>query len=411
MDENKTIVLKISNSSDKELRTLEINLQTREITVKGEKEFKKISEIELKKYLHLFSELNNGSNKSDVLLYIAENFQDNYKEFMKEEDYQYRMDKSTDRAYKNAIIKEFYGDKAEFQYVSQKDASLPKVEVLKGITAWQYNKENDSYQPLTAGEEYRHGKCLKIEDISYENGIYTVKYIYLLATGIDEDADRLEELPQYETTIKLKRDEENLYAKYQIVSLENGTEIKDKVSTNVEENDNTESNNSQTKENNDYKDLQNNSNIIENNTNVTSNNTNTSNTTVNTSTETEDDKTLDVTKWKQIWPEYIGMKFKVPNNFGIERNENIGPNMQFALVSGIFKAREHGGTTEKSDVPVKINFYNEFYEAGFNPDEIIEYSLDRTIKSMDNKGWSDWGQLKEAVSLNNRTCYKGICKN
>ena len=114
---------------------------------------------------------------------------------------------------------------------------MPKVEVLKGITAWQYNKENDSYQPLTAGEEYRHGKCLKIEDISYENGIYTVKYIYLLATGIDEDADRLEELPQYETTIKLKRDEENLYAKYQIVSLENGTEIKDKVSTNVEEND------------------------------------------------------------------------------------------------------------------------------------------------------------------------------
>ena len=52
------------------------------------------------------------------------------------------------------------------------------------------------------------------------------------------------------------------------------------------------------------------------------------------------------------------MKFKVPNNFEIERNENVGPNMQFALVSGIFKAREHGGTTEKSDVPVKINLYN-----------------------------------------------------
>ena len=518
VDENKTIILKISDSSDKELRTLEINLQTREITVKGETEFKKISEIELKKYLNQFSELNNGSDKADILLYIAENFQDNYKEFMKEEDYQYRMDKSTDRAYKNAIIKEFYGDKAEFQYVSQKDASLPKVEVLKGITAWQYNKENDSYQPLTAGEEYRHGKCLKIEDISYENGIYTVKYIYLLATGIDEDADRLEELPQYETTIKLKRDEENLYAKYQIVSLENGTEIKDKVSTNVEENDDIFQDASKLKYNSNFKDSQNgkiailklgenkfkttkkdgyytytdmygnsydikkiknieskfeitnkNNTIalfcctiyyLDNNnyykafdvavtvpnnfegvfipgnyssytgsteftkyfgvysdetetniTNIIENNTNDTNTTVNTSTETEDDKTLDVTKWKQIWPEYIGMKFKVPNNFGIERNENIGPNMQFALVSGIFKAREHGGTTEKSDVPVKINFYNEFYEAGFNPDEIIEYSLDRTIKSMDNKGWSDWGQLKEARSLNNRTCYKGICKN
>ena len=126
VDENKTIVLKISNSSDKELRTLEINLQTREITVKGEKEFKKISEIELKKYLHLFSELNNGSNKSDVLLYIAENFQDNYKEFMKEEDYQYRMDKSTDRAYKNAIIKEFYGDKAPKRCKFAKSRSIKR---------------------------------------------------------------------------------------------------------------------------------------------------------------------------------------------------------------------------------------------------------------------------------------------
>ena len=82
-----TIILKISDSSDKELRTLEINLQTREITVKGETEFKKISEIELKKYLNLFSELNNGSDKADILLYIAENFQDNYKEFMKEEQW------------------------------------------------------------------------------------------------------------------------------------------------------------------------------------------------------------------------------------------------------------------------------------------------------------------------------------
>jgi len=257
VDENKTIILKISDTSDKELKTLEINLQTREITVKGEKEFEKISEIELKKYLNLFSELNNDSGKENVLIYIAQSFQDNYKEFMKEEDYQYRMDKSTDRAYKNAIIKEFYGENAKFEYVNQKDASLPKVEVLKGITAWQYNKENDSYQPITAGEEYRHGTCLKIEDISYENNIYTVKYIYLLSTGMDEDADRLEELPQYETTIKLKRDEDNLYSKYQIVSLENGNEIKDKVSTKVEENENIFQDASKLKYTSNFKDSQN----------------------------------------------------------------------------------------------------------------------------------------------------------
>ena len=430
VDENKTIILKISDSSEKELKTLEINLQTREITVKGEKAFEKISEVELKKYLNLFSELNNESGKENVLLYIAQSLQDNYKEFMKEEDYQYRMDKSTDRAYKNAIIKEFYGENAKFEYVNQKDTSKPKVEVLKGITAWQYNKENDSYQPITAGEEYRHGKCLKIEDISFENDIYTVKYIYLLATGIDEDADRLEELPQYETTIKLKRDEDNLYSKYQIVSLENGNEIKDKVSTKVEENENIFQDASKLNYTSNFKDSQNgkiailklgenefkteqkdgfyiytdmynnsynikkitditskfemtnhdnnvalfrctiyytdnnninrtfdvavtipnnfegvfipgnyisytgstsftrafggyNEEVIDNNTNATNSNINTSNTTTNTNTETEDDYTLDVTKWKQIWPEWIGMKFKVPNSFGIEKAETL----------------------------------------------------------------------------------------
>ena len=512
VDENKTIILKISDTSDKELKTLEINLQTREITVKGEKKFEKISEIELKKYLNLFSELNNDSGKENVLLYIAQSFQDNYKEFMKEEDYQYRMDKSTDRAYKNAIIKEFYGENSKFEYVNQKDSSKPKVEVLKGITAWKYNQENDSYQPITAGEEYRHGKCLKIEDISFENDIYTVKYIYLLATGIDEDADRLEELPQYETTIKLKRDEDNLYSKYQIVSLENGNEIKDKVSTNVDENDNLFQDASKLKYTSNFKDSQNgkiailklgenefkttqrdgyytytdmysnsynireitditskfemtnndnnvalfrctiyytdNNNInrtfdvavtvpnnfegvfipgnyisytgstsftrafgvysdevLENNTNVTNSNTNTSNTTTNTDTESEDDYTLDVAKWKQIWPEWIGMKFKCPNNFSIGRAEVIEDNKKsFALVSGKIKAKEYPTAPKEDTIPVYISLYNEFHkEEGFNPDDIIEYSLDRTIKSLDNKGWSDWGELRERTSLN-RIC-------
>lgn len=235
--EDDLITMEIRNKDNKELKTLEINLKTREILVKGEDDIGKISEIELKKYLNLFSELNNESGKENALIYIAKNLQENYKDFMDEEDYQYRMDKSTDRAYKNAIIKEFYGDNAEFEYKKQKNISLPEVEVLKGITAWEFDKENDSYKPLTAGEEYRHGKCLKVEDISYEGGIYTIKYVYLLYTGYDEEADRLEELPQYETTIKLKRIEDNLYSKYQIVSLENGTELKNKVSTDDEENE------------------------------------------------------------------------------------------------------------------------------------------------------------------------------
>lgn len=239
IDDTKIIVLKISDSNDKELRTLEINLQSREITVKGDKEFEKISQIELRKYLDLFAELNNGSEKGDVLLYIAQKIENNYESFMEKEDYDEAKKYLTDRGFKNAIIKEFYGDNAEFEYKKQANQNNPDVEVLKGITGWEFDKANDAYKPLTAGEEYKYGKCLKIEDVSYENDIYTIRYIYLFATNDDERAERLEELPQYETTIKLKRDNEQLYSKYQIVSIEEGTEIKEKVSTEVES-ENTE---------------------------------------------------------------------------------------------------------------------------------------------------------------------------
>lgn len=367
VDENKTIILKISDSSEKELKTLEINLQTREITVKGEKAFEKISEVELKKYLNLFSELNNESGKENVLLYIAQSLQDNYKEFMKEEDYQYRMDKSTDRAYKNAIIKEFYGENAKFEYVNQKDTSKPKVEVLKGITAWQYNKENDSYQPITAGEEYRHGKCLKIEDISFENDIYTVKYIYLLATGIDEDADRLEELPQYETTIKLKRDEDNLYSKYQIVSLENGVSVKDKVSTNIEENNKKETNTT--------------TNTINNTTNTSSNMTNTTNETTNTnnsSNNNQSDATEKIDNYATSisWTEHNapGLKLQYPSDFTLTVQEGawIG-NRQGELsttIKGVAKGIDKQ-TNEIIESDMEIYIYEPIYAPGSNRDEFF----------------------------------------
>ena len=120
---------------------------------------------------------------------------------MKKEDYDEAKKSFTDRVFKNAIIKEFYGDKAQFEYKKQANQNLPEVEVLKGMTACEFDKTKDAYVALTAGEEYKYGHCLRIEDINYENEIYTVKFIYLFATNDDERAERLEELPQYETTI------------------------------------------------------------------------------------------------------------------------------------------------------------------------------------------------------------------
>ena len=219
VEENAIITLRISDSSNKELRTLEINLQTREITVKGEKNFEKISQIELKKYLSAFSLLNDKSNYtvSDNLIEIATKIQaiDNSKILLKRETI-------------NEIAKQIYGENAKFE--TKKDSQGKDVEVLKDMRVGTYETLDDTYDLM---EHDREGKCLKIEDIEFENDIYTVKYIYILATPEDINADKLEDLPQYETTIKLKRNENNTYSKYEIVSLESGIEVENKVSTDV----------------------------------------------------------------------------------------------------------------------------------------------------------------------------------
>lgn len=222
--DNDIIVLKIKDTSDKELRTLEINLQTREITVKGEKEFEKISEIELKRYLGFFSVLNDSRHKeSENLIEIAYNLRFNETS---------RKIGATERDIINETVRGFYGDNAKFETI--KNQKGENVEILNG-TADIYEKISDVYD---MPGNMRIGKCLKIEDISCENEIYTVKYIYIVATGEEASEDKLEELPQYETTIKLKRDENNLYSKYQIVTIEKGTEVKNKVSADVNEEEN-----------------------------------------------------------------------------------------------------------------------------------------------------------------------------
>ena len=220
--DNDIIIIKIIDVMDKELRTLEINLQTREITIKGEKDFEKVSEIELKKYLSAFSLLNDKSNYtvSDNLIEIATKIQaiDNSKIVLKRETI-------------NEIAKQIYGENAKFE--TKKDSQGKDVEVLKDMRVGTYETLDDTYDLM---EHDREGKCLKIEDINYENEIYTVKYVYLIATGEEASEDKLEDLPQYETTIKLKRNENNTYSKYEIVSLEKGTEIKNKVNADVNEN-------------------------------------------------------------------------------------------------------------------------------------------------------------------------------
>ena len=227
--DDELMTLFVKDKDGKLLRELEINLGTHEIYVNGESEVEKISQIELKKYLNLFSELNNVTGENETLIMVADGIWDkilNYRDAHTREDV-------------NSIIKEFYGDKATFE--KTKDSKGNEVEVLKfeKDSGYVYEPDFDNYIAAAEFNEYQFGICLKIKDISFENGVYTVKYIYTLAKYEDIDKERIEELPQYEATIKLKVNENAKYSKYQVVELSKGIEVKEKVNTDVVENNDT----------------------------------------------------------------------------------------------------------------------------------------------------------------------------
>lgn len=507
--ENQTIVLMIKDTNEKELRTLEINLQTREITVKGEKEFEKISQIELRKYLDIFSLLNDksGYTESDNLIEIASKIQ-----FMTGNGKAI----TTERETINEIVKQFYGENAKFE--TTKNTQGKDVEILKDMKVGVYEKQSDSYDLM---EHDRLGRCLKIEDTKVENDIYTVKYIYLLATSDDEKNDKLEELPQYETTIKLKRLEDNVYSKYQIVSIEKGTEVTNKVSTNVEENEkeqdvtnyitsmnwkkyeavddglafeypadytlvkspdrgivvemtgaavgkdvntgkaiesklkirmytttnissdevkyNDKNGIGYTTKNGDkwytnyidghntpgtagYQKIENYVNyenigngrylqrMIEfeadnrNNLKITNiinkimgtiqlKHANNTSTNTNTSTASERNEYINTTNWVQVWPEWIGMKFKLPVGFTQEQVVRPDQNNVYVDLKGnVTLAQWSENDAER--FPITIRFWNE-NESNLKQEDVLIYDIDRNVKSTDNKGWTDWMPLNE----------------
>lgn len=507
--ENQTIVLMIKDTNEKELRTLEINLQTREITVKGEKEFEKISQIELRKYLDIFSLLNDksGYTESDNLIEIASKIQ-----FMTGNGKAI----TTERETINEIVKQFYGENAKFE--TTKNTQGKDVEILKDMKVGVYEKQSDSYDLM---EHDRLGRCLKIEDTKVENDIYTVKYIYLLATSDDEKKDKLEELPQYETTIKLKRLEDNVYSKYQIVSIEKGTEVTNKVSTNVEENEkeqdvtnyitsmnwkkyeavddglafeypadytlvkspdrgivvemtgaavgkdvntgkaiesklkirmytttnissdevkyNDKNGTGYTTKNGDkwytnyidghntpgtagYQKIENYVNyenigngrylqrMIEfeadnrNNLKITNiinkimgtiqlKHANNTSTNTNTSTASERNEYINTTNWVQVWPEWIGMKFKLPVGFTQEQVVRPDQNNVYVDLKGnVTLAQWSENDAER--FPITIRFWNE-NESNLKQEDVLIYDIDRNVKSTDNKGWTDWMPLNE----------------
>ena len=65
------ITLYVKDKDENLLKEIEINLGDKEIVVSSQEEVGKISQVELKKYLNIFSELHKNGLETDNLLYMA----------------------------------------------------------------------------------------------------------------------------------------------------------------------------------------------------------------------------------------------------------------------------------------------------------------------------------------------------
>lgn len=196
--EKLSLVIKNNNTY---LKTLTIDLQSREILVEGEEEISKLSEIELRKYLGAFALVNNDMT-ADELVHVAQLLDFTLRDSE-------RQDAPGGEEFTKSI-EEFWG---------RKQPQLEDGVVKVTGELYKYDKLSNIYYKAKEDDDiYKKGVCLSIEDISYKDGIYTVKYIY----GIIRQNDNIEAIKDTEyvvSTIKLKYNSDAEYAKFKVVEL------------------------------------------------------------------------------------------------------------------------------------------------------------------------------------------------
>ena len=205
-------------------RNVIVDLASKEIIIEGKEEVKKISEVELKRYLGCFSVLNYENLKmNDRLIYVAER--------MNTEIFKDEIETNSQRELFMNIIDSFYNGVYTTEIVNE-------IEIIKANKQqYFYDESSDTYPGVTDGAQLPRGLCLGIEDISYKSGIYTVEFIYVLPTLTDLEENRVEELEQYKATIELELNENTEYSKYKVVNLGDATVVKEqeKIESNVSE--------------------------------------------------------------------------------------------------------------------------------------------------------------------------------
>ena len=348
----KILKLEIHKANSERMTTLIINLDEKTVEVEGEKEaLTKISEIELKEFLGLASGLSEKGDAREDEIKIDLACQMLSKK--NPQNPQYIVINNL-IAYPttevNKMLESYLGDYLGDTIKNFKDGKHIKISTKNG---------NKYYTYATPSDMLYGGECINISNISYCNGLYTIKYTYYYR-GPEPDSDvNMDNYDIYEQEIGVTLNEDTKYSKFRIdlcrepIILKKAVEAKE---NDVEKDSNSKDANTNTN---------NNSNSQKTNTTA---NTNTSNN-QNSTTEKIDNYATSMS-WTEYWAP--GIKFQYPTNFTLTEEGGYWRGNRQGEVSTVISGVATGINPDTKE-RVDSNMIIVIYEPRYTKEDVTKY--------------------------------------
>lgn len=215
-NETDKLKLEIRDESEEKIAVIEIDLLEREIDVISSKatSLQQLSETELKYVLANFAILNTHKDTYEDEIEEDREIENYWKVYVAHELIKEYIGKTTDYYASfgdgfsveetNLAIKEYLGE------------SYSKALKLPENAFCYYDEEQDMYL-YEAGDAFVNALCIEIEDLTFQNGVYTATFIYCYPSESDYIDNTIGSLAMYRTTMKFKINEEYIYSKYCLI--------------------------------------------------------------------------------------------------------------------------------------------------------------------------------------------------
>lgn len=311
-NETNNLKLEIQDEDKNAIAVLQIKLEEKEIDVISSMatELEKLSETELKEILSNFALLNYYKDNKEFAgnEYTEQQLQNNLKIRIAHRLIQNIEDVSVSSSgalqfsteKTNKAIEEFTGEK------NGKDEVLD----FANNAPYFYNPQFNCYEYIPAGG-WPQPLCLEIEELTFENGVYTATFVYCIPSESDYMDNNIPNLAQYRTTMKFKVNEEYTYSKYCLIDADKieskliKADVREDIKTEEDKNSGDVITNTTTNNTTTDKDT-----TVDNNINTNNTNTNKTETTI-PSTSLTDEK---IKEFKDIASKYILVNYYKDRN-------------------------------------------------------------------------------------------------